>query len=231
MIEPLVRGRMSAPPSDAGDGPDEARAAQARAELEGFVTGLAGLHRRYAEVVARYRLCPHLRDVDAALGAFVVVLSAEPTLDEVVDIAREVASVGVAHLVFPLFGAPSGDFERFGNKLGEALRVALGPRAPVLAVFHPAMRGDVGGAYKAIGLYRQAPDPLIQLVPEGLTTGGTVLVSDLGGDLHDLHAQSHAEATFERLCAHGMQALLAELAVVREARARLVTPGFLTTSR
>jgi hypothetical protein len=220
----LVRGRLSAPSSHGAPEAD----ARARAELAAFSAELAAVHRRYAEVVARFRLCPHLRDVDAALGAFVVVLSTELELDEVVTIAREVASTGVAHLVFPLLSGPSSDFERFGNKLGEALRVAMGRRAPVLAVFHPEMRGDPGGAYKAIGLYRQSPDPLLQLVPEGLTTGGTVLVSEL--DAETLATESHAEATFARLCEHGMSALLGELASVREARARLTPPSWLTTS-
>jgi len=199
---PLVRGLFAADPGAAV-----------------FAADVMALGRRYAEVVARHRLCPFLKDVESGWGTFVVVLSPEPSVDEAVAIATELEA-GVSHLVYPLVTTEPREWERFGNALGAALK-ARSRDAPALAAFHPRMAGDRENAHKLIGLMRQSPDPFVQLVPPDLTEGGTVLVTDVKGweDVPKVPVD-HAEQTYRRLAAGGgMDQLLAELAELRQERA------------
>jgi hypothetical protein len=144
------------------------------AAAQGLALEVQRLHQRYAaEVVARWGLCPFLRDPETAFGCFAVLLDREPVLEEAMRVAQAAKS-SVIHLVYPLVSGESRPFERFGQELATALR-ASSPDAPVHAVFHPRMSGDASSPGRRIGLVRHAPDPFVQLVPAGLQGGGTVL--------------------------------------------------------
>ncbi|EYF06546.1 Hypothetical protein CAP_1676 [Chondromyces apiculatus DSM 436] len=140
-------------------------------------------------MVARFQLCPFLRDTASGFGRFCVLLDREPHLDTALLAARQ-ADSAVVHLVFPCVQTPPAVFERFAARFGDALRrgtaeppAVQGPAfvssasndAPVLASFHPRMAGDGSNSHRLVGLLRRAPDPFIQLIPAGLSVGGTVL--------------------------------------------------------
>jgi hypothetical protein len=179
-----------------------------------FAAEVRRIHGRYAdEVVARYRLCPFLRDAESGFGSFCVLLDREPVLETALAAVRE-AETSVVHLVFPCIRTPALQFERFSARLGEQLRLTCDP-SPVMASFHPEMAGDDTNYHRLVGLLRHAPDPFVQTVPEGLNQGGTVLAGagvDPGVD--------PAEDNFARLHGPGVveiQAKLAEILADRDA--------------
>ena len=140
---------------------------------------VARVHHRYAhEIVASYRLCPFISDTVSAFGRFCVVLDREPCVATAVIEAT--VEPGVVHLVYPLCAWDVPTFERFGNRVHEGARrecAKLGrPVLPVHATFHPAMSGDRASPARRVALVRRAPDPFVQLVPEGHAEGGTAYV-------------------------------------------------------
>jgi hypothetical protein len=155
---PLVRGPLSGHPLAAR-----------------FVEEVHRIHVRYAaEVVAVNRLCPFLRDVETGFGRFCVVL--DPREDPDVGTAVETilaAASPVIHVVYPLIRPVPSAFERFSGRVNLALKGAL-PEAPVMATFHPALVGAADDPHRLVGLLRRAPDPFIQLIPRGMSEGGTV---------------------------------------------------------
>lgn len=191
MSEPVVRGELAHHPV-----------------APRFVAEVRRVHGRYAdEVVARYRLCPFMRDAATGFGRFYVLLDREPTLETVLAAVEESDSA-IMHLVFPLIHTPSPQFERFASRLGEQLRRCRKP-APVLAAFHPEMAGDETNAHRLVGLLRHAPDPFIQTIPEGLSHTGTVLA---GTGIEP--AADPAEDTFRRLQGAAIAAVKARLAEI-----------------
>jgi hypothetical protein len=139
-----------------------------------FAAEVHRVHRRYAaEVVAANRLCPFLRDIDTGFGAFVVMLDpGEPSVDAALEAIRAAGSP-VTHVVFPLVRPAPSAFERFSGRVGAALKKALS-NPPVMATFHPGLVGDADDPHRLVGLLRRAPDPFVQLIPEGMHEGGTV---------------------------------------------------------
>jgi len=202
LIEPSVRGELGRHPT-----------------ARRFAAEVARVHTRYAEeVVTRYRLCPFLRDVETGFGRFCVLLDREPRLEEALAAARETDSA-VIHLVFPCVRTPAHPFERFAARFGEELRrifradapvglsgLVLPSKAPVLASFHPEMAGDESSSHRIVGLLRRAPDPFIQLIPPGLSHGGTVLA---GGGIEP--EEDPADATYARLQEVGFGVLRAKI--------------------
>lgn len=177
-----------------------------------FAAEVRRIHGRYAdEVVARYRLCPHLRDAESGFGRFCVLLDREPVLETALAAVRG-AGTSVVHVVFPCVRTPPLLFERFAARLGEQLRLVCHP-APVMASFHPEMAGDDTNYHRLVGLLRHAPDPLVQIVPEGLNQGGTVLAGagvDPGVD--------PAEENYARLQGPGVGEIKAKLAEIHADR-------------
>lgn len=203
-MKPILRGALAAHPL-----------------APAFAEEVARVHRRYAaEVVERNRLCPFLRDPDAAFGHFCVVLDSEPDAARAFEIARELRSAGggVAHLVFPLVGPPSKPFERFGSELGRRIREGL-PDPPVIATFHPELSGNRATPHGLVGLLRHAPDPFVQLVPAGLHEGGTVLAGASPGPGRDV-----AEENWNRLGPEGIEAVLALTEALRRERNERYAP-------
>ncbi len=188
----------------------------ALADREGatvFAEQVHALMRRYAaEVVAPFALCPHLHNVDTGLGAVGVVLEVEPTIEVAVGAIRAL-DANVVHLIYPLHAAGSSPFERFGNKLAEALRRAL-PEPLVHACFHPAMVGGKENAHRLIGLLRQAPDPFVQFIPPGMQGGGTVLAGYAT-------SESRADTNYARLVPERIDALLATIESLKQERRAL----------
>jgi len=197
-----------------------------------LATEVVRIHRRYAtEIVAENRLCPFLRDVDTGFGRFCVMLDRGE-----LDVAAAVEAVLAAdspiiHLVYPCVRPPSPVFEKFSAKLAHALKEAFPAptRPPVMATFHPELSGDASGPYRLIGMLRRAPDPFVQLIPEGLHQGGTVFA---GIDPKALPlplpvntaTRDPALANFDRLKGGGVERLVAKLEDIYEDRARSYAP-------
>jgi hypothetical protein len=212
-----------------------------------FAEEVHRVHRRYLhEVVAAFALCPHVKppgvrgpgapgaeglpsDGEAAFGAFVVMLDREPDVGATVAAARTIAEP-VAHLVFPLVTLAPPPFERFASAFGDAVRrerLAAGEDVPVLAAFHPGLDGDTTTPDRLIGLLRRAPDPFVQLVPDGLAQGGTVLAAMRPDGTPELPASDRGDHGFEnwrRLRRGPIDAILARVAEIHADRARGYAP-------
>ncbi|WP_437482917.1 hypothetical protein WME75_41785 [Sorangium sp. So ce1014] len=170
------------------------------------------VHGRYAdEVIARHRLCPFMRDAATGFGRFYVLIDREPVLETALAAVLEAESA-VVHLVFPCIHTPSPQFERFASRLGEQLRRLRTP-APVLAAFHPEMAGDESNSHRLVGLLRHAPDPFVQMIPEGLNHSGTVLA---GAGVEPV--ADPAEDNYRRLQGAGIAEVKARLAEIMEDR-------------
>jgi hypothetical protein len=192
-----------------------------------FACEVHRVHRRYAsEVVQAHRLCPHLHDVDKDFGVFVVMLDprAEPDVQATVDAVQK-AGAPIMHIVFPLIAPPPSAFERFAGKLSQALKRAL-PKPPVMATFHPALVGDANDPHRLIGLIRRAPDPFVQLIPDGYHDGGTMFTPVTAiGDLSPASEKVEwSQRNFDKLRGEPLDKLLALLASIRADRDRSYAP-------
>lgn len=206
-LAPLIRGSLQAHPL-----------------AERFAAEVHRVHRRYAsEVVARNQLCPFLRDVDTGFGRFCVMLDVEPDVPTALA-AVQAAGTAVIHLVYPCTSGPSSPFEKFAGKLGAALKQAL-PEAPVMATFHPALPGEGSNPFRLVGLLRRAPDPFVQLIPEGLHQGGTMFAGAAELEaLTSAYALDPAQANFARMQGGALEKLVALMAEIRADRDRSYAP-------
>ena len=201
----------SSPPTIVGSLASHPLAAALAAEVQ-------RLHRRYAnEIVGTFRLCPFMKDADTAFGHFVVILDGR--LD--VGVARDAvvrSKSTVVHLVYPRVDTEPTVFERFGSQVGQALREAIRP-APVIAAFHPRLMGEPSSAARLVGLLRRAPDPFVQVVPEGLHEGGTVLAG-----VYPQPPPDPMQANFDRMKGGAIERLLTVLADIHADRQRSYAP-------
>jgi hypothetical protein len=183
-----------------------------------FALEVLRLNKRYAsEVVAAFRLCPHLREVDSGLGVFCIILDREPEIARAVELLKQAEST-VVHLVFPR-AEGEAEFRRFATALGEEVSRAFRPKAPVYAVFHPELAGDASTPHRLVGLLRHGPDPMIQFIPSGLSQGGTVFVTSAADLVED-----NAHQNFSRLKGEVLSKLEAALADIHADRARSYPP-------
>jgi hypothetical protein len=184
------------------------------------------VHRRYAaEVVAANRLCPFLRDVDTGFGAFVVMLDpGEPSVEATAD-AVLAAESPVLHVVFPLVRPAPNLFERFSGRLANALKTRL-RTPPVMATFHPELAGDATDPHRLVGLLRRAPDPFVQLIPEGMNEGGTVFapLSAVPAEEASSEPVDVAQVNFDKLMGGRAEALLALMNAIHEDRNSAYAP-------
>jgi hypothetical protein len=193
-----------------------------------FAAEVHRIHRRYAaEVVAANRLCPFLRDVDTGFGAFVVMLDpGEPSVDAAI-LAIHAAGNPVIHVVFPLIRPLPSLFERFSGRLAKALKQSLRD-PPVMATFHPDLAGEASDAHRMVGLLRRAPDPFVQLIPEGMHEGGTVFAPlPARGEPAPVappEPVDTAKVNFAKLKGGGVEPLLARMAEIRADRDRSYAP-------
>ncbi len=211
---------------------------------EAFAREVHRVHGRYLrEVVAAFALCPHVKpggaasrgatDVpgegEAAFGAFCVLLDREPDLEATLATALAL-SEPVAHLVFPLIALGPAPFERFAAAFGDRVRrerARRGDDVPTLAAFHPGLEGDASSPDRLIGLLRRAPDPFVQLVPEGLAQGGTVMAMirpDGTPSLPTSDRGDHAHQNWRRLASGPIGALVARVEDIRADRDRSYAP-------
>ncbi len=193
-----------------------------------FAAEVHRIHRRYAaEVVAANRLCPFLRDVETGFGAFVVML--DPGAPSVEATIHAVLAAGnpVIHVVFPLIRPVPSLFERFSGQLSQALKKALRD-PPVMATFHPDLAGEATEAHRLVGLLRRAPDPFVQLIPEGMHEGGTVFAPlPARGEPAPVAPPApidSAQVNFDKLKGGGIEPLLARMAEIRADRDRSYAP-------
>jgi hypothetical protein len=193
-----------------------------------FAAEVHRIHRRYAaEVVAANRLCPFLRDVDTGFGAFVVMLDpGEPSVEAAI-LAVRAAGNPVIHVVFPLIRPLPSLFERFSGRLAQGLRQALHD-PPVMATFHPDLAGEASEAHRLVGLLRRAPDPFVQLIPEGMHEGGTVFAPlPARGEPAPVSLPEPvdtAQVNFAKFKDGGVEPLLARMADIRVDRDRSYAP-------
>ena len=117
-----------------------------------------------AEVVERFDVCPFA--TPALRGGHVarrVVLAAEAAEAEAAARAQiaavaEEAAIEVALFIFPRLPLGHAAFERFCAPLRAAHAAFVG------AVFHPDAPYDLATPAQAVGFFRRAPDPTLQLV-------------------------------------------------------------------
>jgi hypothetical protein len=189
-----------------------------------FAAEVHRVHRRYAaEVVAKNGFCPFLKDVDTGFGRFCVMLDAEPDVAVALE-AVKAASTSVVHLVFPCTRLVASPFEKFAGKLGEALKQTLRD-PPVMATFHPLLPGDGSNPFRLVGLLRRAPDPFVQLIPEGLHEGGTMFAG--AADLEETTTGEEldpAQANFAKLHGGFLEKLVALMNEIRVDRDRGYAP-------
>jgi hypothetical protein len=170
----------------------------------------AALLRYIDEVVVAFQLCPFLHNTKTGLGKVGVVLEREPKVETALD-ALQTLGGSVMHLVYPIATTPAPLFEVFGGKL----IAAVDKRSRLVhATFHPEMGGGLENGRRLIGVLRRAPDPFLQLIPEGFETSGTVM---MGQELPP--APNHAEARFKRLTPADLTALTARLDELKRERA------------
>ncbi|MEM1031061.1 MAG: hypothetical protein AAGN82_11975 [Myxococcota bacterium] len=189
-----------------------------------FAREVHHVHHRYAaEVVGAHGLCPHMaRDPRRAFGTFVVVLDLELDVNVAAEAVVSAASP-VVHVVFPLVEVDVRTFEEWGQEVHRAVAHVFGARgetAPVHAAFHPAMRGDATSAARLVGLLRQAPDPFLQFVPEGLQAGGTQFIDLSTFDPETFVAPPAPKAfdNFDRLSPHEVDAIRDRIAAIHRER-------------
>jgi len=201
-------------------------------EAAKFAAEVHRVHRRYAsEVVAAHRLCPHLRDVDKDFGAFVVMLDPKEEPDPDAALAAIVAAASpVTHCVFPLVCPPPSAFERFAARVAKGLKGAFA-RPPVMATFHPELVGDADDPHRLIGLLRRAPDPFVQMIPDGYQEGGTTFAPlPAAGEPLPLSAELSAEPVdwpqrnYDKLRGEHLARLLAAITDIKADRDRSYAP-------
>lgn len=184
-------------------------------ELSGEVHRM--LQRYATEVVATYRLCPFLHNVESGLGDVGIMLDPEPDIASAEHAIRTLGG-SVLHLVYPLTTFGASPFERFGSKLAQGLKNSF-PDPLVHATFHPELTGGMENAHRLIGKLRNAPDPFVQLIPPGMMQGGTVLAER--PEDAPAAGESRADAMYRRMMGGDVDralALIAELGKEREAR-------------
>lgn len=195
---------------------------------ENFAGEVHRVHRRYAvEVVAKHRLCPHLRDVDRDFGDFIVILDAraEPDVDLTAEAVRA-SENAIKHVIFPLVCPPPSLFERFAGRVNQAIRRALLTSPPVMATFHPALVGDAEDPHRLVGLLRRAPDPFVQFIPDGYQEGGTTFapLPAPGEPLLMEERMDWPTRNFEKLRGDNLERLLAIVADIKADRDRSYAP-------
>jgi hypothetical protein len=193
-----------------------------------FAAEVHRVHRRYAsEVVAAHRLCPHLRDVDKDFGAFVVMLDPAPEPDPEAALAAIVAAESpITHCVFPLVRPPPAAFERFAARIGKLLKGAFA-KPPVMATFHPELVGDADDPHRLIGLLRRAPDPFVQMIPDGYQEGGTTFAPlPAAGDPLPFAAEpvDWPQRNYDKLRGESLERLVALVADIKADRDRSYAP-------
>jgi hypothetical protein len=184
------------------------------AEEEAFGEKIARVHTRYAmEIVFAHRLCPFLKDPESGFGHFCVVLDEVPDVDLAFETVQSMP--GVLHLVFPCIKESYSEFWAFSSTLGNRVQKSS-PKSPVYAVFHPAFPGDTKNPHRLVGLLRRAPDPMVQYVPPGLATGGTVFMGSA------LPPEDNADLNYRKLQGEPLQKMLKRMEEIQAERALIV---------
>ncbi len=97
-----------------------------------------------------------------------------------------------------------------------------------MATFHPDLAGDPGDPHRLVGLLRRAPDPFIQLIPEGMHGHGTVFAAlpERGEPVPSAGPEpvDSAHENFAKLKGARIEPLLALMAEIRADRDRSYAP-------
>lgn len=174
-----------------------------------------------AEVVERFDVCPFA--TPALRGGHVarqVILAADEAAAAGEARARIAALAGdaaieVALLIFPRLALAHAAFERFCAPLRAANAAFVG------AVFHPEAPWDAATPARAVGFFRRAPDPTLQLVRAKVLeqvrgTDGKFLFDFSPAAWAELRRREHRLPTSERI-ARDNHALLASARAELEA--------------
>jgi hypothetical protein len=182
-------------------------------EERAFAEKIAAVHTRYAlEVVLAHKLCPFLKDPESGFGQFCIVLDEEVDVDLAFHTVQN--TPGVLHIVYPCIKDSYSTFWEFSSTLGNRVQKSS-PKSPVYAVFHPAFPGDAKNPHRLVGVLRRAPDPMIQYIPPGLTTGGTVFVGQA------LPPEDNAEVNFRKLQGDTLSKMLELMNEIQQERQKI----------
>ena len=110
------------------------------------------------EVVERFSICPFAEPAMKAGTVARRVLAEPEWARALIDELAADGKIEVALLIFPTVTMSAGEFDAWCAPLRAA------NAAFVAAVFHPASAYDLATPAQAVGFFRRAPDPTLQLV-------------------------------------------------------------------
>jgi hypothetical protein len=149
-------------------------------------------------VVERFGICPFaepaMKAGSVARRVIVETKDARAAIDELAADTR----IEVALLIFPSVTMSAGEFDRWCAPLREA------NDAFVAAVFHPDTPYDLATPAQAVGFFRRAPDPTLQLVrlsvlDEVRGRGGKFMFDFSTAAWEELKKREHRLPTSERI--------------------------------
>jgi len=149
-------------------------------------------------VVERFGICPFAEPALKAGGvARRVLTNAEDARAAIDELAGD-TKIEVALLIFPSVTMSAAAFDRWCAPLREA------NAAFVAAVFHPDTPYDLATPSQAVGFFRRAPDPTLQLVrlsvlEEVRGRGGKFMFDFSAAAWEELKKREHRLPTSERI--------------------------------
>jgi len=150
------------------------------------------------EVVERFSICPFAEPAMKAGTVARRVLAEPERARALIDELAADGKIEVALLIFPTVTMSAGEFDAWCAPLRAA------NAAFVAAVFHPETPYELGTAAQAVGFFRRAPDPTLQLVrlsvlDEVRGRGGKFMFDFSPAAWAELKKREHRLPTSERI--------------------------------
>ena len=150
------------------------------------------------EVVERFSICPFAEPAMKAGTVARRVLAEPEWARALIDELAANGKIEVALLIFPTVTMSAGEFDAWCAPLRAA------NAAFVAAVFHPETPYELGTAAQAVGFFRRAPDPTLQLVrvsvlDEVRGRGGKFMFDFSAEAWAELKKREHRLPTSERI--------------------------------
>jgi len=150
------------------------------------------------EVVERFSICPFAEPAMKAGTVARRVLAEPEWARALIDELAADGKIEVALLIFPTVTMSAGEFDAWCAPLRAA------NAAFVAAVFHPETPYELGTAAQAVGFFRRAPDPTLQLVrvsvlDEVRGRGGKFMFDFSPAAWAELKKREHRLPTSERI--------------------------------
>jgi len=149
-------------------------------------------------VVERFSICPFAEPAMKAGTVARRVLAEPERARALIDELAADGKIEVALLIFPTVTMSAGEFDAWCAPLRAA------NAAFVAAVFHPETPYELGTAAQAVGFFRRAPDPTLQLVrlsvlDEVRGRGGKFMFDFSPAAWAELKKREHRLPTSERI--------------------------------